>query len=219
PSVGVLKNPHNDIAVVGEALAKQGFEVMPPIKDARRSTILGAVRDLVRKLNAGSAGGIGFLYYSGHGAAEKETNINYLIPIDAKEPGTTAFWDESLKLDDILKLLDGARSAAKFIVFDACRNELQLPTKDTTKGLVPINEQQGMFIAYASAPGRTASDRGDRSGPYAEALAVELGKPSVDHLSLFQNVKEAVYAASGGSQQPWVGSTFAERGSRGLASR
>jgi hypothetical protein len=26
PSVGVLKNPHNDIAVVGDALAKQGFE-------------------------------------------------------------------------------------------------------------------------------------------------------------------------------------------------
>src|SRR5262245_37679492 len=202
-SVGVLKNPHNDIAMVGEALAKQGFEVLPPIKDARRSAILGGVRDLVRKLNAGSAGGIGFLYYSGHGAAEKDTNINYLIPVDAREPGTTAFWDESVKLDDILKLLDGARSAAKFIVFDACRNELQLPTKDTTKGLVPVAEQQGMFIAYASAPGRTASDRGERSGPYAEALAVELGKPGVDHLSLFQNVKEAVYAVTGGAQQPW----------------
>src|SRR5262245_60107688 len=40
PSVGVLKNPHNDVAVVGEALAKQGLEVLPPIKDARRSTVL-----------------------------------------------------------------------------------------------------------------------------------------------------------------------------------
>ena len=76
-------------------------------------------------------------------------------------------WDDSIKLDDILKLLYGARSAAKFIVFDACRNELQLPTKDTTKGLVPVAEQQTMFIACASAPGRTASDRGDKSGPYA----------------------------------------------------
>jgi uncharacterized caspase-like protein len=182
-SVGILKNPHNDVAVVGEALAKQGFEVLPPIKDARRSAILGGVRELARKLNTAGAGSIGFLYYSGHGAAEKDTNINYLIPVDAKEPGTTTFWDESVKLDDILKLLDGARSAAKFIVFDACRNELQLPTKDTTKGLVPVVEQQGMFIAYASAPGRTASDRGDKSGPYAGTLAAELGKPGVDHLS------------------------------------
>ena len=93
-SVGVLKNPFNDIALVGEALARQGFEVLAPIRDARRSVILGGVRELVRRLNAAGAGSIGFLYYSGHGAAEKDTNINYLIPVDAKDPGTTIFWDE-----------------------------------------------------------------------------------------------------------------------------
>jgi uncharacterized caspase-like protein len=64
-SVGVLRNPHNDIAVVGEALAKQGFEVLPPIKDARCSAILGGVRELARKLNAAGVGAIDFLYYSG----------------------------------------------------------------------------------------------------------------------------------------------------------
>src|SRR5262245_4586348 len=210
-SVGALKNPHNDIAVVGEALAKQGFEVLPPIKDARRSAILGGVRELARRLNTAGAGAIGFLYYSGHGAAEKDTNINYLIPVDAKEPGTVAFWDESLKLDDILRLLDGARSAAEFIIFDACGHELQLPTKETTEGLLPVAEQQGMFIAYASAPGQTASDRGEKSGPYAEALATELGKPGVDHLGLFQNVKEAVYAVTGGAQQPWESNGLVRR--------
>jgi hypothetical protein len=94
-SVGVLKNPHNDIALVGEALAKQGFEVLPTIKDARRSAILSAVRELARRLNAAGAGAIGFLYYSGHGAAEKDTNVNYLIPIDARDPGTSAFWDDA----------------------------------------------------------------------------------------------------------------------------
>jgi uncharacterized caspase-like protein len=211
PSVGVLKNPHNDIAIVGQALSKQGFEVLPAIKDAKRSAILGGVRELVRRLNGAEAGAIGFVYYSGHGAAEKDTNINYLIPIDAKEPGTTAFWDESLKLDDILKLLDGARSAAKFIVFDACRNELQLPTKDTSKGLVPVAEQQGMFIAYASAPGHTASDKGDKGGPYATALATELLRPGLDHLNLFQNVKEAVLASTGAAQQPWESNGIGRR--------
>src|SRR5262252_7211160 len=67
-SVGGLKNPHNDIAVVGEALAKQGFKVLPLIRDARRSVILGGVRELVRHLNTAGAGAIGFFYYSGHGA-------------------------------------------------------------------------------------------------------------------------------------------------------
>jgi hypothetical protein len=211
PSVGVLKNPLNDISVVGEALARQGFEVLPPIKNAKRSAILGAVRKFVDRLKTVGPNAIGFLYYSGHGAAEKDTNINYLIPVDAKEPGTAAFWDESLKLDDVLKLLDGAQWAAKFIVFDACRNELRLPTKDTTKGLVPVAEQQGMFIAFASAPGRAASDRGEGSGPYAAALAAELGKPGLDHLNLFQNVKEAVLAATGGAQQPWESNGLGRR--------
>jgi uncharacterized caspase-like protein len=81
PSVGVLKNPYNDIAVVGQALSRQGFEVLPLIKDAKRTAILGGVRELVRRLNgAGAAGGIGFIYYSGHGAAEKDTNINLPDP-------------------------------------------------------------------------------------------------------------------------------------------
>jgi hypothetical protein len=210
-TVGVLKNPHNDIALVGEALAKQGYEVLPAIKDARRSVIFGGVRDLVRRLNGAGAGAIGFVYYSGHGAAEKDTNINYLIPVDVKEPGTSTFWDESIRLDDILKLLEGARSAAKFVVFDACRSELQLPIKETTKGLLPVLEQQGMFIAYASAPGRTASDRGAKSGPYAAALAAELGKQGLDHLNLFQNVKENVLAATGGAQQPWESNGLGRR--------
>jgi hypothetical protein len=210
-SVGVLKNPHNDIVLVSESLKKQGFEILPLVKDARRSTILGAVRDLVRQLNVGGAGSVGFLYYSGHGAAEKDTNINYLIPVDAKDPGSASFWDESVKLDDIMRLLDGARGAVKFVVFDACRNELQLSTRDTSKGLVPVAEQQGFFVAYASAPGRTASDRGAASGPYAAALAKELTRQGLDHLNLFQNVKETVIASTGGTQQPWESNGLTRR--------
>jgi uncharacterized caspase-like protein len=41
------------------------------------------VRELVRRLNGAGSGVVGFVYYSGHGAAEKDTNINYLIPVDA----------------------------------------------------------------------------------------------------------------------------------------
>ncbi len=210
-SVGVLKNPHNDIVMVAESLRKQGFEVLPLVKDARRSVILQAVRHLASQLMVAGPGAIGFLYYSGHGAAERDTNMNYLIPIDARDPGTTTFWDESVKLDDVMKLLERAQGATKFVVFDACRNELQLPTRDTSKGLLPIAELQGFFVAYASAPGRTASDRGERSGPYAAALSAELQKPGLDHLNLFQNVKESVVGATGGAQQPWENNGLARR--------
>ena len=76
---------------------------------------------------------------------------------------------------------------------------------------MPIADQQGFFVAYASAPGRTASDRGERSGPYAAALAQELGRQGLDHLNLFQNVKEAVIASTGGSQNPWESNGLTRR--------
>jgi hypothetical protein len=210
-SVGALKNPHNDVAIVGASLRSQGFDVLPPIRDGGRSAIFQGVRELVRRLNAAAAGSIGFLYYSGHGAADKDTNINYLIPIDAREPGASSFWDDSVKLDDVFVLLNSARNAANFVVFDACRNELRLPTKDSSKGLMPVEEQQGLFIAFASAPGETASDYGDKSGPYAAALAAELMKPGMDHLNLFQNVKESVLASTGGVQHPWQSNGLSRR--------
>ena len=124
--VGVLRNPHNDITLVSHALERQGYQVLPLVKDATRVQILAGVRDLVRRLNSAGAGAVGFLYYSGHGAAEVETRRNYLIPIDAKGPGTDSFWDESVKLNNVLSLLSEASAAAKFVVFDACRNELRL---------------------------------------------------------------------------------------------
>jgi hypothetical protein len=202
PSVGVLKNPHNDITLVGEALTRQGFTVLPPIKDATRVQILSAMRDFARRLNQAGSGAVGFLYYSGHGASESGTNVNYLIPIDAQKPGSESFWDQSVNLDEVLKLLGNAGGAAKFVVFDACRNELRLPYRGS-KGFVPVREQPGIFVAYTTAPGQPASDDGERGGPYASALAAELTKPGLDHLSLFQNVKETVYSATNGAQSPW----------------
>jgi hypothetical protein len=203
PSVGILKNPHNDIALVSLALKRQGYEVLPPLKDATRVQILTAVRELTKRLNAAGVGAVGFLYYSGHGAAEADTKRNYLIPIDAKKPGAESFWDESVKLDDVLSLLNGANEAAKFVVFDACRNELRLPYRGA-KGFEPVREQPGTYVAYTTAPGLPALDDGETSGPYAAALADEFAKPGLDHLSLFQNVKEAVYEATKHAQQPWA---------------
>jgi hypothetical protein len=64
-SVWRLKNPHNDIGIVGQALAAQGFGLVPPIKNDRRSAILGSIRELVRRLNGAGSAAIGFVFVSG----------------------------------------------------------------------------------------------------------------------------------------------------------
>jgi len=40
------------MAIVMRALASQGYQVLPLLKDATRVQILGAVRDLARRLRA-----------------------------------------------------------------------------------------------------------------------------------------------------------------------
>jgi hypothetical protein len=55
------------------------------------------VHDLVRRQSGSGSRAIWFIHFSGHGTAEKHANINYFIPVDAKEPGTA--FCESVKLE------------------------------------------------------------------------------------------------------------------------
>ena len=201
-----LKNPHNDIKTVGKALQVVGFKVTP-LQDAGRRQMLSAVKTFAAELAKGGPSAVGFLYYSGHGVARPEDRGNYLIPIDLKDTSSTDFWFDAVKLDDILGELERAAPfAAHFVVFDACRDELKLPYKSAAKGFEPVAERSGMFIAFTTALGAVALDEakaGGASGPYSAALASELLKPGQDHLQLFQNVKEGVFAATSRQQVPW----------------
>ncbi|HEY5864495.1 MAG TPA: caspase family protein, partial [Candidatus Tectomicrobia bacterium] len=66
-AVGALKNPHQDIALIEQALRHVGFSVASK-QDLSRVEILQSVEAFAKLLgNAGDA--VGFFYYSGHGVA------------------------------------------------------------------------------------------------------------------------------------------------------
>ncbi len=150
--------------------------------------------------NAGPTA-VGLIYYSGHGIASRGNN--YLIPIDVDKPSTRRLRASGVRQSEVLSLLQAeAPNAAHYFVIDACRNELQGARGG--KGFVAVNQQAGTLIAFATAPGQTASDIGARGGPYAKALAAELVKPGVSDLLMFHNVRVAVSKATGGDQVPWT---------------
>jgi branched-chain amino acid transport system substrate-binding protein len=211
PSVGPLKNPLNDIDLISRALAQIGFQVVIA-KNATRVDINREVSRLATKLGDAGDNAIGFLYYSGHGAARARDRVNYLIPVDVRDMSDEDFWFNAVSLDALLRELESsAPKASQFVIFDACRNELRLPTKGTAKGFEPIAETNGMFIAFSTSPNYTASDIGDVGGPYARALAYELVRPGQDQLTLFQNVKERVFTSTGSTQRPWESNGFVRR--------
>ena len=202
-SVGTLKNPSNDVNLIAAALNAIGFarKNIHVVIDADRIATLKAVDDYIAKVAAAGPDAIAFFYYSGHGAASKRDKRNYVIPIGVRSLDSSV-WYQAIALDDIVsRLSTQASNAAHFVVFDACRNLLQMPTKGG-KGFVPVSARRGMLIAFSTDPGETASDEGRSGGPYATALAKELVKPGLDHLDLFQNVKERVYQLTG-NQVPW----------------
>lgn len=204
PAVGRLQNPTNDVALVAEALQKVGFQkdAIRIVHNADRVAMLDAVDRYVDDLSAAGGDAVGFFYYSGHGVANKRDKRNYLIPVGVNSLDRRV-WFKAIALDDIvLKLSQLASNAAHFVVFDACRNLLNSPTRGG-KGFLPVDTRRGMLIAFSTDPGETASDEGARSGPYAAALATELTKPGQDHLDLFQNVKEKVYSTTR-VQVPWT---------------
>ena len=206
---GALKNPLNDVDLISKALTNIGFQVVL-LQNATRIEISRGVKNLATKLGDAGDNAIGFLYYSGHGVARAQDRSNYLIPIDVRDMSNDDFWFNAVSLDVILKELQvSAPRAAQFVVFDACRNELRLPTKGAVKGFEPVFQTSGLFIAFSTSPNDTASDVGDASGPYARALADELGRPGQDQLTLFQNVKERVFASTG--KQPWESNGFIRR--------
>lgn len=199
--VGKLVNPFNDIRIVGAALRKVGFDVMKPVRNATRADILEAVDNYAARLKKAGPDAIGFIYYSGHGIASR--GKNYLIPIDIAKPSTRLLRANGVKQSEVLDIIrQEAPQAAHYFIIDACRNELQ--GARGAKGFVAVNQQAGTLIAFATSPGRTASDLGDGSGPYAKALAAELVKPGVTDLQMFSNVRYAVASATGNDQVPWA---------------
>src|SRR5262249_52842392 len=202
-----------------------GFEIVGPVQNARRADMLIAVNDFASRLRAAGPDAVGFLYYSGHGiAAEGE---NYLIPADIEEPSAEQLRVHGVKQSEILSTLrheapcnkaldpwfpvvsyDGSRGdvmggAAHYLVFDACRNALKLG-RGIGKGFIAIGQQSGVLLAFSTAPGQTATDVGQGSGPYAAALSSELLRPGQTDLIMFHNVRIAVIEKTRGEQVPWT---------------
>jgi hypothetical protein len=70
---------------------------------------------------------------------------------------------------------------------------------------------RGTLIAFATAPGRTASDGGGDNGLFTEHLLGALSTPGLMLGELFDVVREQVDTASNGAQIPWTLSSVVGR--------
>ena len=105
--------------------------------------------------------------FAGHGWSDGQ--INYLIPTDApKDGGERMLVRQSLALkngrDGVLDELVQAKAALSLAIIDACRDNPFLPKEGVrsvgmSRGLAPIDPQQGTFVVFSAGAGQQALDR------------------------------------------------------------
>src|SRR5215470_17933541 len=114
--VGSLKNAYLDINLIGTALRSLKFEVTE-VKDADYRTIDTSINKHIQKVRRGGEATISLVYYSGHGAANPETKLNYLIPVDVANADDEELWTNSVNLNKVIESLrEQAPSATHYVV-------------------------------------------------------------------------------------------------------
>ena len=197
-----LANAVNDAKGMAGALTDLGFQV-DLVVNSDIKTMEKAVDRFTAKLSAGDTA---LFFYAGHGI--QIDGENYLVPtsFDAKDEADAKY--EAYSASRVQERMEGTGARVNIIILDACRNNPFRSARAAGGGLGAMNTGRGTFIAFATAPGRTASDNPkSNNGLFTGHLVESLRVPGLSIDQLFNRVRERVYAASGQKQLPWTGSS------------
>ena len=198
-SVGRLEATHRDGEILCQALSQVGFDVRH-VRDVNLQQFRREVLEYVRRLHGAGDQGVGFFYFSGHGAVAEKGGDNYLIPIKADVKFAHELRLLGYRLGEIVNAISDTGGKANFIVIDACRTlAIPSPTRGT-RGLTPVNEEGGVFLAFSTAPGQVALDK----HYFSEALAKEIQVADRPAYVAFRSVRRRVLKDTNHSQFPWM---------------
>jgi uncharacterized caspase-like protein len=198
-----LKNPPNDARDMAATLKTLGFDVTSGInvsqKDMKR-----LIREFGMKLKNG---GSGLFYYAGHGVQSK--GRNYLIPVDANIQSEAEVEDSGVDAALVLNFMDDAQNGLNIVILDACRNNpFARSFRSASDGLAQVDAPTGTLIAYATAPGRVASDGTAQNGLYTAELLKQMQTPGISITDMFMRVRGEVMKQTGNKQVPWEASSL-----------
>lgn len=197
---GTLKNPVNDARAISSALQNAGFEVLRH-ENLTQNQMKKAINDFGLKLRDYE---VGLFYYAGHGIQHK--GVNYMIPVEADLQAAEQVEFDCVSADRILAFMDAASTKVNILIMDACRNnpfERSWNRSAEGSGLAMMNAPTGTLIAYATAPGKVASDGESANGLYTSVLLKYLKDPTLNIEQVFKRVRTEVTEKSHGAQVPW----------------
>jgi hypothetical protein len=197
--IDALPNPVKDAVVVEAFLKASGFEVTVA-RDLERRALVEAVETFARSLEGTSRDSSALIYFAGHGV--QVDGHNYLLPVDARITREADIALQGVRLDDVMRKLDGLPSATRIVVLDACRNN-PFEAASVARGLAIVSAPPGTLVAYSTSPGATAEDGRGEHSPFVLAFLKAAGKPGAPIETALKDTRVAVHAATAGRQIPW----------------
>ena len=198
-----LQNPVHDAEDVAAALKRSGFEIIV----ATDLDKAGMDEAMIKFARAARTSDVAMFYYTGH--ALQFGGINYLVPVDA-QLSDEADLRRMVRVDDVIADMQPARNL-RILVLDSCRdNPLAEQLKRSIgtarsasigRGLAKIDSPEGMIIAYATQPGRTADDGDGRNSPYTTAFLKNV-ETKEEIGTIFRRISADVYQTTHQAQLP-----------------
>ncbi len=173
-----LSNAVNDAKAIKEKLEAKGFQTIYRI-NATREVMTTAIEQFKVIL---SLGGIGVVYYSGHGIQIEGSD--YMIPVDVTVSNITA---------------------SNFIRYAVNITKLLAPID---KIITNTPSSSGDVIMYATSSGGLASDGVDEHSPFAHALLTALDMKEIDVFETFRTIASETEKRSNRKQIPWLSASF-----------
>jgi len=138
---------------------------------------------------------------------------NYLIPVDASLKSEQDVDYDCVDAGRLLGKMEDAGTSTNIVILDACRDNpfarsWSGRSAGKGSGLAFMNAPSGSIVAYATAPGKTASDGTGKNGLYTEALLQFIKVPNLSLEDFFKSVRVEVEKKSNKSQVTWEASSL-----------
>lgn len=203
--MGILANPVNDARAMARVLRNVDFNVLLYENVSTKDEMKMAIRKFGNLLRNNK--GVGLFYFAGHGI--QVNGFNYLIPVHAEITTEEEVEYEAVDVGFVLAQMESAENRVNIVIFDACRNNPFARTfRSANRGLASINAPRGSLIAYATAPGSTASDGTGDNGLYTGELLKQINRNNLKIEDVFKNVRAEVVVKSNEKQIPWESSSL-----------
>jgi uncharacterized caspase-like protein len=194
-----LENAVNDARAMDQTLGRLGFEVQK-VEDTTLVDLAKAVDAFIGRLGAGD---VGVFFYAGHGIQIE--GENYLVPTDFEASDETVAKYKSYPAELVRERMEKTGARLNIIVLDACRNNPFKMSRSASRGLATMNSGRGTLIAFATGPGKTASDSSvGKNGLFTHHLIACLSIPGLSLDAVFNRARAEVDRASSHEQTPWV---------------